>query len=191
MTKKQTVSYGDWLRVSVRKVTLVHFLLLIAYALQIVVMDAWHIIVPQVVLQRWIAASGLLIIIAVCWYLSHNRNNSIATLKRILFTVIVADIAFAAFNIYIQRGMAARAVALFTLPIIISAVLLNRAAIFATAALATAAYIISTVAYFVLNFNEGYKTELYAEVGFYCALFFILAAALSILVRFGGSTDDS
>lgn len=191
MVKAQTVGYNDWLRVSIKKVAVVHFFLLAGYALQIIVMDAWHIIVPDVVLLRWIAVCVATVGVAICWYLAHNLNNSTATLKRILFGLVTTGIAFAAFNVYIQRGMAARAVILFVIPIIVSAVLLNRAAIFATAVFSAAAYIIATVSYFVLNFNEGYKTELYAEVGFYCFLFFMLAALLSTIVRFGGSTNDA
>ncbi|HSX24257.1 MAG TPA: hypothetical protein VLE74_04105, partial [Candidatus Saccharimonadales bacterium] len=56
-------------------------------------------------------------------------------------------------------------------------------AIFASAALSVAAYTSSAVAYFVLNFNEGYKIELYGEVGFYCVLMFILASFLWSITR--------
>lgn len=191
MVKKQTVTFADWLRVGIQRAGVIHFVLLIAYGVQIIVMDAWHVIVPQIVLERWIAGGLLLIAVAIVWYLAHNRNNSVATFKRLLFALVVSDIAFGAFNVYVQRGMAARAVALFAIPIAVSAILLSRAAIIATAAVCTAAYSGAAVAYFVLNFNEGYKTELYSEVAFYCFSFFVLAALLAVVVRFGGSTNEA
>lgn len=190
-TKKQNVTFSDWLRVGLQRIAVIHFILLAAYAIQIIVMDAWHVIVPQIVMQRWIAASALLAVVAGIWYLAHNRNNDVATYKRLLFMLVLADIGIASFNVYIQRGMASKAVILYTLAIACVTLLLNRAALYATAALSSAAYIVSTVCYFVLHFNEGYKTELYSEVAFYCAVFFVLAGILSVAVRFGGSTADS
>lgn len=192
MAKKQNnVTYADWLRVSIQRVAVTNFILLIGYCIQIMALDAWHVIVPEIVLQRWLAVSITLSMVAVMWYLAHNRNNSIATFKRILFGIILSDIAFAAFNIYVQRGMSSRAIFLFAIPIIISAVLLNRAAIYATAIISAAAYIGTAVAYFVLNFNEGYKAELYGEIGFYALALIALAGLLSTLVRFGGNTNDA
>jgi hypothetical protein len=191
MAKSKNITFTEWLRVSLVRVSRAHFLLLAAYAAVIIVFDAWHVLVPEIVMRRWIAGGLLLAVVAVVWYLAHNRNNDVATYKRLTFMLIMSDIVFTAFNIYLQRGMASKAVLLFTIPIAVSAILLSRAAIFATAALCAAAYVISTVMYFTLNFNEGYKTELYGEIGFYSALFFVLASILSAVVRFGGSTADS
>lgn len=142
-------------------------------------------------MQRWLAGCALLVAVSAIWFLAHNANNDIPTYKRLVFGIVLSDIAFAAFNVYVQRGMAAKAVFLFAVPIISAAILLNRAAVFSVAALSTAAYITATVSYFVMNFNEGYKTELYSEVGFYCAAFFALAALLSAIIRFGGDTNSN
>ena len=187
---KKTVDFSDWLRPSLIRIARFHYLLLGVYAVQTIVMDAWHIIVPEIVLQRWIAAALLLSITAVVWYLAHNRSNDIPTYKRLVFMLITADIFMAAFNVYIERGMASRATLLFAIPIAVSAVLLSRSAIYATAALSTAAYLTAAVSYFVLNFNEGYKTELYAVTGFYVAIFFVLAGLLSSLIKFSGQSSD-
>lgn len=154
-------------------------------------MDAWHIIVPEIVLKRWLATALLLSITAIVWYMSHNRNNDVATYKRLIFSLITADVLFAAYNVYLQRGMASKAVILFAIPIIVSAILLSRSAIYMTAIISTAAYLLSSVLYFVWHFNEGYKTELYAEIAFYAVIFLVLAGLLSVVVRFGGSTNDS
>lgn len=190
MAIKQKITYSDWLSSSVKRVAIAHFLLLAAYAVQTIAWDAWHVIVPEIVLKRWIVSALLLAIAAVIWYLAHNRTNDIATYKRLTFLLIFSDILFAAYNIYIQRGMASKSVILLAIPIAIAGILLSRSALYATAALSTAAYIIATVSYFVLHFNEGYKTELYGEVGFYTAVFFVFAALLSAVVRFGGNTAD-
>lgn len=188
---KNSITLSDWLHTSLQKVGVWHFLFVIGYGLQIVIYDASKVITPEVVLRRWYALAGLLIVSSLVWYLAHNKNNDIATYKRLIFLLISADIAFASFNVYTQRGMASRAVLLFAIPIVVSAILLSRAAIFTTALLASAVYIITAIAYFTYNFNEGYKAELYSEILFYSFSFFVVAGLLSALVRFGGSTANS
>ena len=53
---------------------------------------------------------------------------------------------------------------------------------FGTAALSTAAYIMAATRYFYVNFNEGYKIELYTTLALYSVSFFILAALLWVVV---------
>jgi hypothetical protein len=173
----------SWLRTNVVRLTRVHFLFVALFAVQTIIYDAWNLIAPNAVLNRWILAASLLIITTASWYLAKNRIKSTGAYKALVFIIILADIAAASFNIYTQRGMASRAVMLYTIPILVSATLLSRAALFATAALCVAAYTSTAIAYFVLNFNEGYKIELYGEVGFYSAIFFILAGLLWIVIR--------
>ena len=50
---------------------------------------------------------------------------------------------------------------------------------------------LAAVKYFVDFFNEGYKAELYIEVGFYAAMFFVLAALLSTILRFRSNDSDT
>jgi hypothetical protein len=169
----------------------VHFILIAAYGIQTIVMDAWHVIVPEIVMQRWIMACIALTVVAGAWYLAHNKNNDIPTFKRLLFLIVASDLVLASFNVYTQRGMASKAVILYALAIATAALLLNRAALYATAAFASASYVATAVTYFALHFNEGYKTELYAEITFYSAAMFVLAGIISVVVRFGGSTADS
>lgn len=191
MTKKSQITFSNWLQVGLRRITLVHFLLLGGYGIQTIIMDAWRVIVPELVLKRWLATGVMLTVTAGVWYLAHNRTNSIPTFKRLVFLLIGLDITFASFNVYIERGMASRGVALYLIAIAVSGLLLNRAALFFTAAVSVAAYFGTTVTYFVLNFNQGYKTELYSIVSFYSLSFFVTAAVLAIVVRFGGPTNDS
>jgi Na+/proline symporter len=59
-----------------------------------------------------------------------------------------------------------------------------------SATLAAAAYSLTAVWYYVANPSEGYRIELYGEVGFYSALFFIVAALLWDIMR-SKNTDSS
>lgn len=165
---------------TVQRLARVHFLIVGAFAAQVVIFDAWQLIAPESVLQRWIAVLSLLAAVTTIWYLAHGkRTNDYA--KRLIFSLALADIAFASFAVYTQRGMASRAVFLFVIPIIVVAAIRSRAAIMAAAIISSAAYILSAVSYFVLNFNEGYKIELYGEVGFYCMMLLVVGCLLAAI----------
>lgn len=166
-----------------RKIASVHFLYVLVLAIQIIVFDAGKLINPETVLQRWIATGLLLVVTTFVWYISRNRSGNPATSKKLIGILILADIAMASYSVYITRGMASKAVLLFVIPIIVSCVLARRSALIATATLSIAAYVITSVAYFVLNFNEGYKLELYGEIGFYGALFVVIALLLWVFIR--------
>ncbi len=181
--KQAAKAQKSWLRSGIIKMSSIHFVFVFAYIAQIMVYDAWKLITPQAVMERWIAAASLLIINTGVWYVARNMASSTIAYKKLVFTLILADIAMASFNVYTQRGMASRAVALYAIPIIVSSVLLSRAALLATATLSIAAYTTTAVSYFVLNFNEGYKIELYGEITSYCFFFLILAALLWVVVR--------
>lgn len=172
------------LQASIVSVSRVHFAFVLLAALQIMIYDAWKLVTPEYVLWRWVAVVLLLVVVTAVWYLAKVVSSQSLTLYTgFVFVLIVADITFASFSVYMQRGMASRAVALYAIPIIVSTILLSRAALFATALLCIAAYVLTAVSYFVLNFNEGYKIELYGEVGFYSALFLLLAALLWAVIR--------
>lgn len=181
---KTKITLTEWLRTSVLRLTRVHFFLIGAMCLQILFYDAWKLLAPEAVLQRWVVTLSLLIVVTIVWFLSHTQNSAAGTYRRLIFILVLADIIAAAIEVYLQRGMASRSVMLFAVPIISSAVLLNPTAIFATATFCVVAYVTAAVTYFVVHFNEGYKIELYGEVGFYSGVFFILAGLLSVLVRF-------
>ncbi len=173
----------SWLHTNVTRLSLVHFAYAFVFAAQTIIYDAWNLVTPVAVMNRWIVTGILVAITAAVWYLAHNTVKSTLGFKTLVFSLIVTDIAVASFSVYTQRGMASRAVMLYAIPIAVSAVLLSRVALFATAAVSAAAYMATAYSYFVLNFNEGYKIELYGEVGFYCTIFFILAALLWIVIR--------
>lgn len=188
--EKRKVNFVDWLRVSLLRITRLHFLLAVFFGVQLFVYDASKLLTADAVMRRWIVIAIFLAGNAGIWYLAHNKQNDIATFKRLIFGLIALDIFVASFAIYSQRGMASRGVMLYALPIVVSSILLSPSAIFTTAIISAASYIATAVSYFVLNFNEGYKVELYGEVFFYSACFILLAGLLSVVVRFGGDTAE-
>ncbi len=176
-------SKASWLHTNVMRLSRLHFIYVAVFAVQTIIYDAWNLVTPTAVMDRWLMSGLLLVISTIVWYLAHNTVTGTLGSKALVFLLIVTDIAAASFNVYSQRGMASRAVMLYAIPIAVSAVLASRTALFATAALSAAAYIATAVSYFVLNFNEGYKIELYGEVGFYSVIFFVLAGLLWVAVR--------
>lgn len=190
MVKKQELTFAGWLQTGIIRVCRVHFYIIGVYAIYIIASDATHLITPVVVYQRWLAAGLLLTVTAIVWYFSRAANNNTNFYRALLYALILADIGFASFNVYTQRGMASRAVLLFAIPIMVSALLLSRVATLMTATLATAAYVLVAVKYFVDFFNEGYKAELYIEVGFYAACFYALASLISVVIRFKSAEKE-
>lgn len=172
MAKSVTDTYTP----RILRVARVHFALTLILAFSIILLDAWNYITPEVVLQRWTVAAMLLVVTTVVWYAARSNLKSPAFYNGLIISLVIADIILATFLVYNERGMASRAVALYALPIVTSAALLRRSAIFASAALSTAAYSLAAVRYFVVNFNEGLNIELYGTIGFYSAVFFVLAA---------------
>lgn len=175
--------HPHWLKNGVVRAAKLHFLIILAYVGQIIAYDASKLITPEVVLQRWYAAAALTAVASVVWYLARSKVNNISTYKFLAWTLILADIAFATFNVYTQRGMASRAVVLYLIPIIISAILVSRVALLVTAVLCVAAYTTASLAYFINYFNEGYKIELYGEIFFYSAIFLAASLALWAVIR--------
>lgn len=190
MARNKQVTFTDWLQTGLIRICRIHFMLIGLYAIYTIAADATRLTAPQLVLQRWYMNAILLVGIGVVWYLARNSVKNSNYYRVLIYAVILLDIALATFNIYTQRGMASRAVMLFSVAIVVSSLLLSRTALFLTATLCTAAYSLAAVKYFVDFFNEGYKAELYIETGFYCAVFFGLAGILSVIVRFKNIESD-
>lgn len=171
------------MRLSLLRATRAHFLYVGLVIAQIIIYDAWKLIVPEAVLKRWLAAAAFAAVITFVWYQVRNSHATKANLTYMAYALIAADILYASFSVYQQRGMASRSVILFVIPLLVAIILRSRRAIYATAMFAVIAYTTTAVSYFVINFNEGYKIELYGEVGFYSVLLFILANLLWNLQR--------
>ncbi len=159
----------------------IHFAFVGLFVATIILSDAWNLIPPSVVLQRWTLAMLLLASTAGIWYAA-RATKSQTLLQAYAWILTVVDLAIATILVFAQRGMASKAVFLYALPLIVIAVLRSRVAIVTTAIMCLAAYSLAVVRYFVTSPGEGYKAELYVELFFYGGLFFVIAALLYSLV---------
>ncbi len=179
INKKSSLSLGPGL-LSFCKI---HFALAGLFIAQVILYDASKLIEPEAVLDRWFVISVLLLINGFIWYFVKSKSGNIIPYKALLLAMMLADWTLASFIVYSTRGMASRAVLLFIVPIIISGLLKSKSALYAAAIASIAIYSLTCVAYFTWNFNEGYKVELYGEVGFYSAMFLVIAALLSTILH--------
>lgn len=182
MASKQTKK-SDAMRHLLLRITRVHFLYVLAYMVALIIFDSWNLLSHEAVLQRWTLAGALLVINTVVWYFCKLKLKNQAIYKSLLICLLVADIVFAAINVYWQRGMASKAVMLFTVPLISAALARSRSLLLATAALSAAAYSIAAVRYFFEFYGQGLRVELYGEIVFYSALMFVLSGLLMIGFR--------
>lgn len=175
--KKHTLLL-DHLHAASLRVAKFHIIFVLLFVAQTVVFHASKVITPELLLKRWVAVSILAAVTIAVWLVARSKPALASVYRSALGLIIIADIAFAAFNVYTQRGYASKSVFLFVIPIIVAAVLLNRSVLYAVAGLCAAVYSTTVVMYFVNNFNEGYMSEMYAEIGLYSGLFLTVAALL-------------
>lgn len=181
MAQKQILQ--NWLRVSSLRVARVRFAVLAAFAVSTIAGDAWNLIPAGTILQRWTVLGIVAMINTVLWYASRNDVKSEYYYKGLIFAQIALDIVVVSLFVYSQRGIASRGVMLYALPLVSSAVLLTRSAVYATATLCASAYALTCIRYQFLHPGEAYKVELYSELFFYGAAFFVIAALLHIVIR--------
>ena len=173
----------SWLQTNTVRAARVHFVFVFMYAAMVIAYDAWKLITAQSLIERWTVAVLMLITTTVVWFVARNTALSTNVYRALLGILIVMDLLVAGYSIYTGRGMASRGVALFALPIIVSAIYLSRAALFATASISVGVYSYAAIRYFGEHPSEGYKVEMYGDLLFYGASFFVLAALLWVLVR--------
>jgi hypothetical protein len=171
----------EQLQTRVIRIALVHFFMALALGLSIIVYQSWQLIPLEDVWKRWEVLGILAVVTTAVWY-SARRITNLSVQKLLVGTFIALDVSLASFWVYAERGMAARGVVLFAVPLAVAASLRSRSALFATACISTAAYLLACVKYFVDYFNEGYSVELYSTIALYGAVFFVLAGLLWIAV---------
>jgi hypothetical protein len=179
----KTKNNTNWLQTISIRLSRVHFVYIAVYMASIIVFDSWNLFTHPAIGDRWTAAAILLILNTVCWYVSRIKFNSDTIYIFLVILLVIADIIFAATNVYWERGLASKAVALFAIPIITAAALRSRSTILAAASLSTAAYSLTVIRYYNLHYGESLRIELYGYVGLFCAVFFILAALLMIIIQ--------
>ena len=175
------MAYDPSLQAKVKKICKISFGFSALFSLAIVLSDAWNLITPTIVLQRWIAIALFTVVTALIWYAVSYKSKSqlyyhLLTLAQMLVYVITIT-----YVVYSQRGIASRAVALYAIPILLTAITKKRTMIYLTATICTVFYALASVRYFYANYGQAYKAELYVEVGFYCAIFFVVAALCSAI----------
>lgn len=180
---KNKTKHNHWLKPSLIKVAKLHLLFVFVYSAQIVAYDAAKLITPDTLLKRWFAVGLIAMLALFVWYMASGKAASLASYKILTWMIILSDVAFAAFNVYTQRGMASRAVVLFLIPIIVATILHSRVALIVTGLMSVIVYTTTSVAYFVNYFNEGYKIELYGEIFFYSAVMLIISGLLWVALK--------
>lgn len=182
MAKKTKVK-NHWLQTTAVRVTRVHFIFIAAYIAATIVFDSWNLYTHEAVTQLWTAAGVLLALNTILWFLGRQTyaNQSLYVFN--VLGLILADIAFAAYNVYWQQGLASKSVILFAVPIVAAAALRSRSILLGTATLCAAIYSTVSVRYFFENYGQGYRVELWGTIGLYSAVFFILALLLMIIIR--------
>lgn len=180
---KKAEALHDHLHTATLRVARFHILFVALYVVQTIVFHASKLVTPEVLMWRWLAAAGLFTVAVLVWLVAKNRHLPASAYQAAIGAVIVADLAFAAFNVYIQRGYASNSAILFLIPIIVAAVFISRSALFATALLAIAVYSTTVISYFVLNFNEGYMSEMYSEIALNSGIFLLTAGLLWVTMH--------
>jgi hypothetical protein len=180
---KSSKSLVNWLQSTAVRVTRVHFLYIAAYMGSTIVFDSWNLFTHPEIANRWTIAAILLILNTIFWYVARIKFSNDTVYIFLILGLVVADILFASMNVYWERGLASKAVFLFAVPIVTSACLRSRSALLATTTLCVAAYSLSVMRYFNLHYGESFRVELYGYMAFYCALFFVLASLLLIIIR--------
>ena len=182
MAKKSKL-VTHWLQTTAVRVTRVHFIYIVAYILATIVFDSWNLYTHEAIRQLWTAAGILLVINTFLWFLARQNyvNKSLYVFN--VLALVLADIAFASYNVYWQQGLASKSVILFTVPIVTAAVLRSRSILLGTTTLCAAVYSIVAVRYFFENYGQGYRVELWGTIGLYSAVFFILALLLMVIIK--------
>lgn len=165
------------------RITRVHFLYILAYMFALIIFDAWNLLAHEAVLQRWTAAGALLVVNAIIWYLCRAGIKNANVYRVLLIILLICDVLFAAMNVYWTRGMASKAVLLFTVPIISAGLARSRSLLLATTVISAAVYSVAAVRYFYENYGQGLRVELYGEVIFHSLFFFVLAGLIMIYFR--------
>src|SRR4051812_41922984 len=123
---KKTKTQNSWLQAAALRVMRVHFLYVASYIASIIIFDSWNLYPHEAIGNRWTLAGVLLVLNTVFWYICRIKFANQMIYFVAVLALIVADITFAGLNVFWERGLASKAVTLFTVPIIIAATLRSR-----------------------------------------------------------------
>lgn len=174
---------ADQLQLSSLRTARLGFVFIAIYVLSIGIYDAWNLVTPDKLRERWLIALVLLAINTTLWFFSKKRKLAPLYYQGIIFLQICMYLAVATYSIYAERGMASNAIILYAIPLSIAAVAYSGKILLLTAFASSAAYTGAAITYFRQFPSEGYKVELYGGIVFYTAIFFLLSGLLWVLVR--------
>lgn len=169
------------MQILTKKVALIHIYYFAALAILAVIYDAWKLIPPQALLDRWQIALLLLVVSVAVWFTAHQAKKQ-NIYQFLIAGLVLTDIIVAAASVYQQRGVASLSVALFIIPLLVVTLLKNTAALYTAATLCAAAYSLAVVKYAVDFPGEGFRIEMYGEIIFWSAIFFIVAWILKLIM---------
>jgi hypothetical protein len=182
MAKKQK-SISSWLQTTTVRLTRVHFAYIAFYLASLIIFDSWNLYTHEAVGQLWTAGAVFLVVNAILWFASRLKSKNQWYYIAVVLVLLAADIAFASYNVWWQHGLASKALMLYAVPIVASAALRSRSILLATTTVSAAAYSMVAVRFFFRNYGLGYRVELWGTVGFYSAMFFVLALLLMVVIR--------
>lgn len=148
----------------------------------IIISDTWNLILREKIVWLVGGVAVLFIVTTVVWMLAGTADASRSSNLFYRMALLLALVIVAGFFTYHERGMASTSTPLYVLPLLIAATLRNRHILIGTALLCIATYFYTTVAYFNLNFNEGYRVELYSKLVLFVGLFLCITWLVMILV---------
>jgi hypothetical protein len=180
---KKSKSPNAWLQTNAVRLTRIHFIYVAFFLLSVVIFDASNLYTYKAITELWTAGVSLLALNVIIWFAARFKVSNYWYYTALAGLLILADILFATYLIWIERGLYSKDVMLYAVPIIASATLRSRSIVFATATLCAAAYSTTAVRYFFQNYGLGYKVELWSTVGFFSAMMFVLAFLLMVIIR--------
>jgi hypothetical protein len=182
MAKKPTKA-NSWLQTTAVRVTRIHFLYLLAFLASIIIFDASNLYTHQAISELWTAGGIMMLINIILWFAARLKVSNYWFYVALVLALIAADVIFASYIVYWERGLYSKAVVLYTVPIIVAAAMRSRSILLATTALSAASYSIVSVRYFFDHYGLGYRVELWANVTFFSAIMFVLAFLLMVVIR--------
>ncbi len=150
------------------------------FGLSIIIFDSGNLITREAVIQRWTLLTALLVINTITWIIAATASQkSLKTAGIVLLSLSL--LAFAGYTAYWERGMASTSTIFFVLPLLVVAILKNRHALLATAALSATTYAFAAVKYFNDFFNEGFRIQLWGNIVLYGGTIFVCAWLIMVI----------
>jgi len=179
-TKKRVKTKKYDLQIATIRVARTGFAFIGVFLLATIIFDSWNLLTKDAVGWRWTSAIAVVIVTAIVWYMA-RRKGSDNYYNTLIMSLVIAQIIFAGFNVYWERGVASTLPILFVIPILTAGAMKKRTSLLFAALLSAAAYSTAAVVYFNENYGEGYRVQLWGQIFFFGSLFFVVAWLAMIL----------